>query len=122
MTLLADNGFNAIWNEFCEFDVANPAFALLRFVIQDEDSFGESNFIGQATYPVRFFSFQTFNIFENYYFLQVTCLRTGYRSIILKNGYSEDLELASLLIHINIRNPLVSRIYFLYFFYYSYNV
>lgn len=69
LTFLADNGFNAIWNEFCEFDVANPAFALLRFVIQDEDSFGESNFIGQATYPVRFFSLKTLNIFENYFFL-----------------------------------------------------
>ena len=48
----ADNGFNPVWNEICEFDVVNPHFALLRFVIQDEDVFGDSNFIGQATYPV----------------------------------------------------------------------
>lgn len=48
-----DNGFNPRWNEeICEFIVANPNFALLRFVVQDEDVFGEPNFIGQATYPV----------------------------------------------------------------------
>lgn len=48
----ADNGFNPVWNEIHEFDVTNPHFALLRFVVQDEDVFGDSNFIGQATYPV----------------------------------------------------------------------
>lgn len=48
----ADNGFNPVWNEICEFDVINPHFALLRFVVQDEDMFGDSNFIGQATYSV----------------------------------------------------------------------
>lgn len=48
----ADNGFNPVWNEICEFDVINPHFALLRFVIQDEDMFGDSNSIGQATYAV----------------------------------------------------------------------
>lgn len=35
----------------------------------------------------------------------MTCLRTGYRSVCLKNRYSEDLELASLLIHISIGSP-----------------
>ncbi|XP_046736207.1 1-phosphatidylinositol 4,5-bisphosphate phosphodiesterase gamma-1 [Diprion similis] len=80
---ITDNGFNPMWNESCEFEIANPYFALLRFVVQDEDMFGESNFIGQATFPVR-------------------CLRTGYRSVPLKNSFSEDLELASLLVHIKI--------------------
>ncbi|XP_008472480.1 1-phosphatidylinositol 4,5-bisphosphate phosphodiesterase gamma-1-like [Diaphorina citri] len=47
----ADNGFNPTWNESCEFTVHNPEMALLRFVCQDEDMFGDSNFIGQATYP-----------------------------------------------------------------------
>ncbi|PNF30464.1 1-phosphatidylinositol 4,5-bisphosphate phosphodiesterase gamma-1 [Cryptotermes secundus] len=84
---VSDNGFNPVWNEICEFDVINPHFALLRFVVQDEDVFGDSNFIGQATYSV-------------------STLRSGYRSIPLKNAYSEDLELASLLVHINIRNKL----------------
>ncbi|XP_069674413.1 1-phosphatidylinositol 4,5-bisphosphate phosphodiesterase gamma-1 isoform X2 [Periplaneta americana] len=84
---VSDNGFNPVWNEICGFNVINPHFALLRFVIQDEDMFGDSNFIGQATYPVP-------------------TLRSGYRSVPLKNAYSEDLELASLLVHINISNLL----------------
>ncbi|XP_033208477.1 1-phosphatidylinositol 4,5-bisphosphate phosphodiesterase gamma-1 isoform X2 [Belonocnema kinseyi] len=83
-----DNGFNPIWNESCEFEVANAHFALLRFVVQDEDMFGDSNFIGQATYSVK-------------------CLRTGYRSVPLKNNYSEDLELASILIHLDIESSTV---------------
>lgn len=48
----ADNGLNPIWNESCEFEVKFPDIALIRFVIQDEDMFGDTNFIGQATYPV----------------------------------------------------------------------
>lgn len=33
---VADNGFNPIWNEICEFRVKNSALALLRFEVQDE--------------------------------------------------------------------------------------
>lgn len=36
----------------CEFIVKNPPLAFMRFEVQDEDMFGESNFIGQAVYPV----------------------------------------------------------------------
>lgn len=79
----ADNGFNPIWNDICAFEIANPDFAFIRFVVQDEDVFGESNFIGQATFPVN-------------------CLRTGYRSVPLNNGFSEELELSSLLVYITI--------------------
>jgi len=50
---LVDNGFNPVWNESCEFDIFNPEVALMRFVVQDEDVFGEPNFLGQATIPVR---------------------------------------------------------------------
>lgn len=81
--LSADNGINPIWNDLCEFEVANPDLALIRFLVQDEDMFGDPNFIGQATYPFG-------------------CLRTGYRSIPLQNGYSEELELSSLLVHISL--------------------
>ncbi|XP_037977873.1 1-phosphatidylinositol 4,5-bisphosphate phosphodiesterase gamma-1 isoform X2 [Plutella xylostella] len=80
---VGDNGINRVWNEICEFEVANPELALIRFLVQDEDMFGDPNFIGQATYPLK-------------------CLRTGYRSVILTNGYSEELELSSLLIHLAI--------------------
>lgn len=52
LKLTADNGFNPMWNESSEFEIFNPYFALIRFLVQDEDMFGDSNFIGQATYPV----------------------------------------------------------------------
>lgn len=58
---ILDNGLNPKWNEeICEFIVTNPHFALLRFLVQDEDVFGEPNFIGQATYPVSTSVFQYF--------------------------------------------------------------
>ncbi|XP_022122314.2 1-phosphatidylinositol 4,5-bisphosphate phosphodiesterase gamma-1 isoform X1 [Pieris rapae] len=78
---VADNGINPVWNDVCEFVVGNPELALIRFVVQDEDVFGDPNFVGQAVYPLK-------------------CLRTGYRSVTLTNGYSEELELSSLLIYI----------------------
>jgi len=31
----------------------------------------------------------------------------GYRSVQLKNGYSEEMEITSLLVHIDVRNPKV---------------
>lgn len=51
-TNAVENGHNPIWNESCEFIVKNPNFAMLRFEVQDEDMFGEPNFIGQAVFPV----------------------------------------------------------------------
>ena len=48
-----DNGLNPVWNEQCEFDIMNPDVALIRFLVQDEDMFGDPNFLGQATYPVK---------------------------------------------------------------------
>ncbi|GJQ70945.1 hypothetical protein Trydic_g861 [Trypoxylus dichotomus] len=83
---LSDNCFNPRWNDTCKFVVTNPHFVFLRFSVHDQDMFGKLNLIGQATYPI-------------------TCLRTGYRSVWLKNAFSEDLELSSLLIHINISSP-----------------
>lgn len=40
---------------------------------------------------------------------QVQALRSGFRSIPLKNGYSEDLELATLLVHLSITYVQVSN-------------
>lgn len=83
-TYTADNGFNPVWDESFEFQVACPSLALLRFAVYDIDMFGDANLIAQATYPVG-------------------CIRSGFRSVPLKNGYSEDLELAALLVHCAIR-------------------
>ncbi|XP_010870757.2 1-phosphatidylinositol 4,5-bisphosphate phosphodiesterase gamma-1 isoform X1 [Esox lucius] len=84
--VVADNGLNPVWvqKQFV-FDIHNPSFSFLRFLVYEEDMFSDPNFLAQATFPVR-------------------SLRTGYRSVPLKNSYSEDLELASLLVHIEIVN------------------
>ncbi|XP_017120555.1 1-phosphatidylinositol 4,5-bisphosphate phosphodiesterase gamma-1 [Drosophila elegans] len=84
-TKVNENGFNPVWNETCEFVVRNPQFAILRFEVQDEDMFAETHFIAQACYPL-------------------TCIRQGYRSVIMCNKFSEELELSSLLVHIKIAN------------------
>lgn len=51
--------------------------------------FGDSSFLAQATYPLN-------------------TLRTGYRSVKLKNEYSEEFELAALLVHLKIKSAKVS--------------
>jgi Ca2+-dependent lipid-binding protein len=51
----ADNGFNPFWNETTDFRIQNPALTFIRFVVNDEDMFGDANFIGQNTYPVCYF-------------------------------------------------------------------
>uniref|UniRef100_A0A3P8QV79 1-phosphatidylinositol 4,5-bisphosphate phosphodiesterase gamma n=1 Tax=Astatotilapia calliptera TaxID=8154 RepID=A0A3P8QV79_ASTCA len=91
--VVADNGLNPVWvqKQFV-FDIHNPTFAFLRFTVYEEDMFSDPNFLAQATYPVRL-------------------LKTGYRSVPLKNSYSEELELASLLVHIEIVNAKVWNLY-----------
>ncbi|ROT84767.1 putative 1-phosphatidylinositol 4,5-bisphosphate phosphodiesterase gamma-1 isoform X1 [Penaeus vannamei] len=71
----------------CEYDNA-PKYttravqcALIRFVLYDEDMFGEPNQIGQATYPCS-----------------------------PENGYSEEIELASLLVHMKITREGLVRV------------
>ncbi len=60
---------------------------MFRFVAYDVDMFGEPNFVGQLTLPVK-------------------CVLSGYRSVPLKNGFSEDLDLAALLVHVTRRSAL----------------
>uniref|UniRef100_A0A8C9XGT1 Phosphoinositide phospholipase C n=1 Tax=Sander lucioperca TaxID=283035 RepID=A0A8C9XGT1_SANLU len=80
----ADNGLNPTWpRKPFQFVVCNSAFAFLRFVVYEIDMFNDQNFLAQATFPIH-------------------SIKTGYRSVPLKNSYNEDLELASLLVHIDI--------------------
>ncbi|XP_012687600.1 1-phosphatidylinositol 4,5-bisphosphate phosphodiesterase gamma-1 [Clupea harengus] len=80
----ADNGLNPTWpRKSFRFSVCNPAFAFLRFGVYEIDMFSDQNFLAQATFPIN-------------------GLQTGYRSVPLKNSYNEDLELASLLVHMEI--------------------
>lgn len=82
--IVADNGLNPFWpQKLFSFQICNPDFAFLRFVVYEEDMFSDENFLAQATFPVK-------------------GLKTGYRAVPLKNNYSENLELASLLVKIEI--------------------
>ena len=73
-----------MWTEGCEFELLNPDLALLRFCVQDEDVFGDPNFIGQAVFPFP-------------------AIKTGYSSVPLKNMMNEELELSSLFVHVDIK-------------------
>uniref|UniRef100_A0A158R5P8 Phosphoinositide phospholipase C n=1 Tax=Syphacia muris TaxID=451379 RepID=A0A158R5P8_9BILA len=77
------NGLNPIWNETFQFPIRCPEVALLRFNVEDGD-FVTDPFIGQAVFPVD-------------------CIRSGFRSVILRNQHSEELELSSLLVFVDIR-------------------
>ncbi|XP_065139538.1 1-phosphatidylinositol 4,5-bisphosphate phosphodiesterase gamma-2-like [Paramisgurnus dabryanus] len=86
-----DNGLNPVWlgpnhqpSEAVTFNVYEPELTFLRFVVFEEDMFSDPNFLAQATFPVR-------------------GVRSGYRSVPLKNGFSENLELASLLVYVEIQ-------------------
>ena len=35
------------------FQISNPEFAFLRFVVYEEDMFSDQNFLAQATFPVK---------------------------------------------------------------------
>ncbi|XP_064132155.1 1-phosphatidylinositol 4,5-bisphosphate phosphodiesterase gamma-1 isoform X1 [Loxodonta africana] len=84
LAFAVDNGLNPMWPaKPFQFQISNPEFAFLRFVVYEEDMFSDQNFLAQATFPLK-------------------GLKTGYRAVPLKNNYSEDLELASLLVKIQI--------------------
>eukprot|EP00051_Salpingoeca_urceolata_P001921 m.45184 g.45184 ORF g.45184 m.45184 type:complete len:1344 (+) comp11763_c0_seq1:246-4277(+) len=84
---VSDNGFCPFWNETVTFQIGMPQLASIRFIVCDEDMFGDPNTIGQAAFPVG--SSADPNI------------RSGYRSVNLKNPYGEPLEMSSLLVFID---------------------
>ncbi|KAL3062174.1 hypothetical protein OYC64_010144 [Pagothenia borchgrevinki] len=88
-----DNGLNPLWKSPADsavFTVFEPELTFLRFVVNEEDMFSDPNFVAQATFPVK-------------------GIRSGYRSVPLKNGYSENLELASLLVYINVQQAGIAE-------------
>lgn len=52
MLVVAQNALTPVWNEATDFDIVNPDLAMIRFCVQDEDVFGDPNFLGHATIPV----------------------------------------------------------------------
>uniref|UniRef100_A0A669QUA2 Phosphoinositide phospholipase C n=1 Tax=Phasianus colchicus TaxID=9054 RepID=A0A669QUA2_PHACC len=90
-TVVNDNGLNPVWApcpEQVKFEIYDPNLAFLRFVVYEEDMFSDPNFLAHATFPIK-------------------GIKSGFRSVPLKNGYSEDIELASLLIHCEMQQVLV---------------
>ncbi|KAF5918570.1 hypothetical protein HPG69_005005 [Diceros bicornis minor] len=91
-TVVNDNGLSPVWaltQEKVTFEIYDPNLAFLRFVVYEEDMFSDPNFLAHATYPIK-------------------GIKSGFRSVPLKNGYSEDIELASLLVFCEMRPVLVS--------------
>ncbi|XP_055327371.1 1-phosphatidylinositol 4,5-bisphosphate phosphodiesterase gamma-2-like [Paramacrobiotus metropolitanus] len=76
-----ENGFNPLFNDAVSFDIHNVEVAFVRFVVNDLDRLDNVGFLAQATFPVK-------------------TLRTGFRSIQLKNGYGEDIPMATLLVKV----------------------
>ena len=81
---IRDNGLNPVWNETFDFEIKCSNLAFLRITVLDQDVSGESRFLGHGTYPID------------------SICRRGYRSIPLMNEYSEELELSTLLVRVNI--------------------
>ncbi|XP_068116036.1 1-phosphatidylinositol 4,5-bisphosphate phosphodiesterase gamma-2 isoform X3 [Hyperolius riggenbachi] len=89
-SVVNDNGLNPVWTAVQQqalFEIHEPNMAFLRFVVYEEDMFSDPNFLAQSTFPVK-------------------GLKTGYRSVPLKNGFGEDIELASLLVYCHIKKDL----------------
>nr|XP_013014250.1 1-phosphatidylinositol 4,5-bisphosphate phosphodiesterase gamma-2 isoform X2 [Cavia porcellus] len=89
-TVVNDNGLSPLWaptQEKVTFEIYDPSLAFLRFVVYEEDMFSDPNFLAHATYPIK-------------------GIKSGFRSVPLKNGYSEDIELASLLVFCEMRPVL----------------
>uniref|UniRef100_H2ZL30 Phosphoinositide phospholipase C n=1 Tax=Ciona savignyi TaxID=51511 RepID=H2ZL30_CIOSA len=90
-----DNGLNPTWDNSgtnndstFDFDILCPATAFLRFTVYDQDMFGDPNFLAMSTIPVP-------------------CVKSGLRSVPLKNVYSEEIPLAALLVHLDVRSAKV---------------
>ncbi|KAJ6666074.1 hypothetical protein lerEdw1_000978, partial [Lerista edwardsae] len=89
-TVVNDNGLNPVWSssqEQVKFEIYDPNLAFLRFVVYEEDMFSDPNFLAHGTFPIK-------------------GIKSGFRSVPLKNGYNEDIELASLLVFCEMQQVL----------------
>ncbi|KAM8947136.1 1-phosphatidylinositol 4,5-bisphosphate phosphodiesterase gamma-2 [Pelodytes ibericus] len=89
-SVVNDNGLNPVWTaaqQLKVFEIHEPNLAFLRFAVYEEDMFSDPNFLAQYTIPIK-------------------GLRTGYRSVPLKNGFCENVELSSLLVYCRVQKNL----------------
>ncbi|CAJ0585134.1 unnamed protein product, partial [Mesorhabditis spiculigera] len=75
---IKDNGFNPVWNESFETDLACPEVAIIRFVVKDFDATSSNDFVGEYTLPVA-------------------SMRPGYSSIRLNTGYAHTVDTSATL-------------------------
>ncbi|GFS27426.1 phosphoinositide phospholipase C [Elysia marginata] len=79
------NCLNPSWkNQEFTFPISCPDLAFIRFEVRSDEN--EDFLIGQET-------------------VRLKCVQSGYRSVQLKNVWSEPISLASLLVRIDMRNP-----------------
>ncbi|KAK3732058.1 hypothetical protein RRG08_026445 [Elysia crispata] len=84
-TLKEKNCLNPVWkNQEFTFPISCPDLAFIRFEVRSDEN--ENFLIGQET-------------------VRLKCVRSGFRSVELKNAWSEPIRLSSLLVHIDMRNP-----------------
>lgn len=86
---LQNNGFRPKWDEEIKLEVSMSELALVTFTVSDEDQFGDANAIGQAVFPIGT--------------KEAPLIRSGYRSIQLKNIASNDQDMPSLLVHMDVK-------------------
>ncbi|KAJ1084330.1 hypothetical protein NDU88_004481 [Pleurodeles waltl] len=89
-TVVNDNGLNPVWGrpqQPVSFSFHDPNITFLRFVVYEEDVFSDPNFLAHSTIPIK-------------------AIKTGFRSVPLKNAYSEDIELATLLVCVQMKTKL----------------
>lgn len=108
------------WNHTFSFIIHLPALALLRIVVNTEDTFGEPVFVAQACLPVEsivqgvFFCVRVVHACVCVCLCLCTCeqfhvikcpadlLPLGYRCIPLCSAHGEELAMAKLLSHVTI--------------------
>ncbi|CAK9297085.1 unnamed protein product [Gordionus sp. m RMFG-2023] len=91
-SIIANNGFNPVWNEAFEFVIDDPQSAILRFVVKDFNSSSKNDFIGQFTIPFK-------------------CLMEGCKFFKLLNKHNQSLSMGSfILVHVDI-SVIITPIY-----------
>jgi len=77
--VIANNGFNPLWDEKFTFDVTRSDLAEIVFEVYDQDKLSKDDFIGYSAIPV-------------------TSIKSGYRSVHLFDRKNANIEEASLLV------------------------
>ena len=80
---IVENSLYRIWNRTFTFAISKPTLAFLRFEVLNAPENVPSELMSHATYPLM-------------------ALREGFRCLQLKDPFNEAVELAKLLVHIQV--------------------